>query len=471
MPRPTATLALLALLFPLSCRSTPPVSAPPPESAAACADRLKAFTEAVARLPDRTVASAANVALPTSTLGALPGPGPVLEVLERQATIDGAPLAGATAAERAQRLKQWAADPSRQSPTTKAGRTAFYIATTSDTDVQTLREYIGALGEAFEVRLLVRTPTPSGSPKGAAAPDDAATRLLLEQSPEARRSIAEKAYAELAECPALETAVASVRGLGMQERWPALKAALASALPQCDCSKVDTVRLQGVVGAEQQAGAGAVGFVPLSFLRDDRCGASMPLRSMQKLMQQIEQFDAEFAGKWQSDALSFDDVVVDDRLKVYFCNALPGETLAAKERARATLYLRQTASECDAWRFEPLAPGSPMGTWRRAAVASRPALAFHYWQAAEEIRVFGPVDAEAPSKPTDHREWACEQNHRLIGVDDDSLELESGRWFFSDAACRKAPDEPSRAFPCSPAKKAASEPERAPPAGNSPGNR
>jgi hypothetical protein len=394
----------------------------------------------------------------------------VLEVSDREATIDGAPLSGRTPAERAQGLKRWALNPSRQSATTKAGRTAFYIATTADTDVQTLREYIGALSDSFEVRLLVRTPKPTGSPKGGAPPDDAATRLLLEQSPEARRSIAEKAYADLAECPALETAVASVRGLGMQERWPALKSALASALPRCDCSKVDTVRLQAVVGAEQQAGAGAVGFIPLSFLRDERCGASMPLRSMRKLIQQIEQFDAEFAGKWQSDALAFDDVVVDDRLKVYFCNALPGETLAAKERARATLYLRQTATECDAWQFEPLALGSPMGTWRRTASPSRQPLAFHYWQAAEEIRVFGPVDIETPSKPTDHREWACEENHRLIGVDDDSLELESGRWFFSDAACRKAADEPSRAFPCTPAKKAPSEPEKAPPAGNAAAN-
>jgi hypothetical protein len=466
-------LALLALLIPLSCRSAPPVSAPPPESPEVCAQRLKSFTEVVARLPDRTVASASKVDLPASTLGALPGPGPVLEVSEREVTIDGAPLAGRTSTERAQGLKQWAADPARQSPTTKAGRTAFYIATTADTDVQTLREYIGALGDAFEVRLLVRTPKPTGSPKGAPAPDDAATRLLLEQSPEARRSIAEKAYADLADCPALETAVASVRGLGMQERWPALKSALGSALPQCDCSKVDTVRLQAVVGAEQQAGAGAVGFVPLSFLRDERCGASMPLRSMRKLMQQIEQFDAEFAGKWQSDALAFDDVVVDDRLKVYFCNALPGETLAAKERARATLYLRAGANECDAWQFEPLAPGSPMGTWRRAAAPGRAPLAFHYWQASEEIRVFGPVDAETPSKPTDHRDWACEETHRLIGVDDDSLKLESGRWFFSDAACRKTTDEASKAFPCSPghAKNVPAEPEKAPAPGNSAGNR
>jgi hypothetical protein len=406
-------------------------------------------------LPDRTVASAANVDLPTSTLGAVPGPGPVLEVSDREASIDGAPLVGKTPAERAQQLTQWSVDPTRQGAPTKAGHRPFYIATVADTDVQTLRAYIGALNESFDVRLLVRMPELDGSRKSPAARGDAATRLLFEPNPESRRIIAEKAYAELADCPALETAVASVRGLGMQERWPALKAALANALPRCDCSKVDTAPLLALVGAEQQAGAGTVGFVPLSFLRDERCGASMPLRSMRKLIQQIEQFDAEFAGQWQNDALAFDDVVTNDRLKVNFCNALPGETLAAKERARATLYLRPPGTaDCEAWQFEPLAPGSPMGTWRRAATASRAALAYHYWQAAEEIRVFGPVDAEAPSKPTDNREWACEQNHRLTGVDDDALQLDSGRWFFTDAACRKAPDEPSRAFPCSSTKKA-----------------
>src|SRR3954468_13164254 len=81
----TPTLTLLALLLPLSCQATTPVAAPArqspaaPESEApaACADRLKAFTETVARLPDRTVASAARVDLPTSIIGALPGPGPV----------------------------------------------------------------------------------------------------------------------------------------------------------------------------------------------------------------------------------------------------------------------------------------------------------------------------------------------------------------------------------------------------------
>jgi hypothetical protein len=96
-----------------------------------------------------------------------------------------------------------------------------------------------------------------------------------------------------------------------------------------------------------------------------------------------------------------------------------------------------------------------MGTWRRAASASHAGLAFHYWQAAEEIRVFGPVEAASPSKPTDARDWACEQTHHLTGIDDSFLQLDSGRWFFDDATCRKSTDEGARSFPCTSAPKPA----------------
>lgn len=433
------------------------MSAPPPESREQCVARLSAFEDSVAKLPDQTVAAVTGGDLPTSTLGALPGPGPVLQIAENGAAIDGTPLPGATHAERAARLAEWnaaqASPATTETPAANAPSThqAFYIAASADTDVQTVRAYATELPATLDVRLLVRLPkmpTPR-NPEAAPAADDPATRVLLEQDPENRRRIAEQGYAELAHCPAVTNAVASVRGMGPRERWPALKSALRTALPQCDCGAVDTERLQALVAAERQGGAGAIGFVPISFLRDERCGASMPLRSMRKLIKQVEQFDAEFAGGWQKDALAFDDVVNNQRLLVYFCSALPGETLAQKERERATLYLRTPGSTtCEAWKFEPLAPGSPMGTWRRAAAASHPALAFHYWQAAEEIRIFGPVDAASPSKPTDQRDWACEQTHRLTGIDDHYLQLDSGRWYFDDAACRRADANVPAAPPC-----------------------
>jgi hypothetical protein len=452
MTRQQALSAFFVLLSAAGCRPSVAASAPPPETAEACAARLTAFTDAVAKMPDQTVASANRADLPASTLGALPGPGPVLDVSEAAASLDGVALPGATPSERALRLKDPSTAPSGSAAGAASGapraRPAFYIATSADTDVQTLREYIAAISTSFELRLLVRIPKPAGSAPSA-APDDPATRVLLESDPEARRRIAEQGYAQYADCPAVGSAIASVSRTSSRERWPALKSALHAALPGCACSKVDTVHLQSLVGAEQQAGAGAVGYVPISFLRDERCGASMPLRSMRKLMQQIEQFDAEFSGNWQKDALAFGDVVKDDRLKVYFCSALPGETLAARERARATLYLKPPGtSSCEPWRFEPLSPGAPMGTWRRAAGGGRPALAFHYWQAAEELRVYGPVDPEAPTKPTDDKDWACEVTHRLTGVDDDSLQVEGGRWFFDDATCRKSSDSTDKVYPC-----------------------
>jgi hypothetical protein len=425
---------LLASIACLSCRSTRAVVPPVPESPAACAARLQTFTDFVRALPARTVVSAPRGDLPVSTLGALPGPGSVLDISGSAVALDGEPIRGSDLEARAQGFKQ------------------LYVAAAADADVQTLRAALAPIPTAVELRLLIRTadlPKGSSRRRGASVPDDPATRLLLEADPRKRETIAAEAYASLADCAALNDAVSSVRGQGARQRWPALQSALGNALPRCDCGKVDTARLQQLVGAEQRASGATLAWVPLSFLRDERCGASMPLRSLKKLIQQIEGFDAEFAGGWQHDALKFADVVNNDRLRVYFCNALPGETLAAKERARGTLYLRVPgAGSCEPWRFEPLSPGAPMGTWRRLASPSRAALAFHYWQAAEEIRVFGPVDTVSPSRPTDARDWACEQTHRLTGIDEDSLELDSGRWFFDEAACRRAPEELARPAPC-----------------------
>jgi hypothetical protein len=162
----------------------------------------------------------------------------------------------------------------------------------------------------------------------------------------------------------------------------------------------------------------------------------MPLRSVQKLLGQFEGFDAEFSGNFREDALAFEKVLTNERLLVYFCDALPGETLLALQRARATLYWK-TGDRCAAWRFEPIAPGSPLGTWRRAQEGEGD-LAVHYRQAAEQSRVFGPVIAAPPSRPTDSADWACDQTFVLKGIDGRSIQLEGGRWFYDEATCRKA---------------------------------
>ena len=79
-----------------------------------------------------------------------------------------------------------------------------------------------------------------------------------------------------------------------------------------------------------------------------------------------------------------------------------------------------------------------MGTWRRGGPHP---LAFHYWQATEEIRVFGPVDPASPTKPTDSRTWPCDETFHLTGVDASSIQLDGGRWFFTEAVCLRTRDE------------------------------
>ena len=78
-----------------------------------------------------------------------------------------------------------------------------------------------------------------------------------------------------------------------------------------------------------------------------------------------------------------------------------------------------------------------MGTLARAAPGAP--LQFHYWQATEELRLFGPVDPARPSKPTDTRDWPCESTVRFVGIDARSVELAHGRWFFDEPACAASP--------------------------------
>jgi hypothetical protein len=199
------------------------------------------------------------------------------------------------------------------------------------------------------------------------------------------------------------------------------------------------------VMAEQRAGAAAVGALPFDFIRDERCGATFGLTPVQKIVQDIEAFDAEFAGKQGPDSLDFEQVVTNERLLNYLCQALPGETLASLQRVRHTFYWKVRGIEqCQPWQFEPLAPGSPMGTWRRMTPGSPP-LAVYYWQGAEEIRLYGPI-TDNGMKPTDDRTWTCNQDFHMRSIDAQSIELETGRWFCSAEACAAAKEDQA-AFP------------------------
>ncbi|HET9932456.1 MAG TPA: hypothetical protein VFQ35_17250, partial [Polyangiaceae bacterium] len=247
------------------------------------------------------------------------------------------------------------------------------------------------------------------------------------------------AFSQFSRCSGLSRALSVADAAPVEQRWQTLRNELRKELPLCRCSDLIAPSLKPIVVAEQRAGTATLAALPFGFIRDERCGASMPLRSVGKLLEQMERFDEEFSGGWQRDALAFEKVLTEERLLNAFCNALPGETLAQLTKSKATLYWKVAGSDvCEAFRFEPLSPGAPMGTLREVAPQAHGARAFHFWQGAEEIRVFGPIPPGVASKPTDEREWTCDQNLKLTAVNADSLEFEHGRWFFSEAGCKAA---------------------------------
>jgi hypothetical protein len=412
-----------------------------------CQENEQDLVAFVDKLPAETLIAPLSVELPQCSVGGLPGGGAVLEISEKTVVLEGAKVEGRTLAERVAGVRAW----SEQRSSGSQAPETLYVAASPEVDVQTLRAYITQIPEKIRLRLLVRAPAAAGQPTSNAPVGGPAERLLAERDPRAREALARDGFAEYSRCASVAQAVQSVEGLGARERWPRLRNAVRAALPGCACSELAPDGLKQMLVAEQRAGTATMAALPLGFLRDERCGASMPLRSIGKLLSQIESFDREFSGDWQKEALEFEQVLTDERLIGYFCNALPGETLAALARARATLYWKVPGAEaCEPWRFEPLSPGAPMGTWRRVGADSKPAgLAFHYWQAAEEVRLFGPAAETPPSKPTDHGPWACDEQKRLVSVDASSIELEHGRWFFSPAACRDARAESDLLRGCS----------------------
>jgi hypothetical protein len=416
---------LLALAF-TACATQHPAFAPlPNDTPQACESRKQSLTGLIATLPERGLGAEFRTELPSSTLGSAPGAGPVLEVNEQSLAVDGAPLDRAAWAARAKALP---------TPST------LYVAAAPDVTVQTIRSALLPLPDAVVPKLLVRVASPGTLPNEPGTPARAqaiAARLLTVHEPVDRKALADDGYAEFTNCAALTAAVRSVPAASSRERWPALRAALTPALERCACESFDAGALRALVTAEQRAGTATLGALPLAFVRDQRCEASMGLRSVKRLLEQIERFDADYAGRYADDAVRFDQVVTNDRLLVQFCDALPGETLAALERAKGTLYVRTPGSaECQAWTLAPLAPGAPLGTLRR--VKGGPPLAFHYAQASEEISVFGPASDEPKSLPTDTKEWACRVNYKLVGVERNYIQLESGRWYFDEAGCRAA---------------------------------
>jgi hypothetical protein len=388
-------------------------------------------------LPDKGLSLRGRPDLPVAALGGVVGSGRFVDISDAALQLDGVPLPGANTAERLKELDtQLSAEQSAGAPP-RVASSLLYLAVSANTDIRTLRSYLQPIPRSFDIHLLFQAPEMEGKKRTGVA-----EQLRSEIAPAPRRQLAQAAYAKLARCSAVQQAVDGIPAGDPAERWPALRAALLKALPECQCGDLDAAGLREVLLAEQRAGAAALGGVPFDFVRDERCGASLGQTPVQNVLHDIENFDAKFAGAYSDNALDFDQVVNNEHLVNYLCQALPGETLAALSREHRTFFWRIRGVEhCQPWQFEPLAPGSPMGTWRRKPSAGQLPLAVHYWQGAEEIRLYGPVP-DRTSKPTDERNWTCSQEFRLLGVDEQSIRVEGGRWFFEAAACEKSsPDE------------------------------
>ena len=404
----------------------------------------------VQALPARGIASTTRVDLPIASVGRTPGTGPVIEVGPAEVVIDGTQVTSPALADRVGRFRDWVTPwAAAQKAAPEGGRkaTLLYFAVARTVEVQTLRAYLTHVPSGVELRLLVRVPKAADHSPGdetSKEAQEAAVDILSMPESDALRSRVTSAYTNLSRCDAVTQAASSVASVHGRQRWPALQSALQSALPSCDCNGMDTASLRLLVSAEQRAGAASLGWVPLGYLKDERCGASMPLRSMEKLVRQLEEFEDEFSANFQPDAVTFHEVLETERLRVFFCDALPGETISALANARAVLYLPSGPRTCEAWTFTPMSQGAPMGTVKRV----RGGLSFHYWQAAEDIRFFGPLEGSAPSKPTDERDYPCEETLKLTGIDERSIHLGALQWFFDEPTCLRAPEGTSGLSGC-----------------------
>lgn len=424
----------------LSCKPSLNAPAARPQSPEECRASRSGLIELLESLPEKGLALRGRSDLPVASLGGVIGAGRVVDVADDTVFLDGKAVEGANPTERQGALGKQLAEGGKPTPEAPlVPRPLIYLAAPGNMDARTLRGYLTAIPRTYDVHLVFQAPPLESAGQTASA--TVSERLLSEVDLPTRHALARDAYREHARCAPVQTAVDGVAAGDPLERWPALRAALIGAVPQCDCAELDSEPLRELLLAEQRAGAAAVGSVPVDFMRDERCGASFGMSPVQKIMQDIQAFDEEFAGQYGHESIDFAQVVTNERLLTYLCPALPGETLAALQRLRHTFYWKIRGQQsCQGWQFEPLAPGSPMGTWRRQGMDAGPPLAVHYWQGAEEIRVYGPLPS-AESKPTDERVWACDQDFRMRGIDAASIKLEHGRWFFDRDTCQQASDD------------------------------
>jgi hypothetical protein len=365
------------------------------------------------------------------------GKGPVLELHGATVAFDGRPVTGKNQEERLASLRQLVASPQNAAAT-------LYVAASAGVDMRTLQTYLAALPESYDLRLTFARPASPPSPQAPAedSVDSAhAEKLLLERDPTARRQIAAEGYREYSECAAVDAAAAAHHATPESTRWPALKRAMLEAVPQCPCSDINPDGLRQLLVAEQRAGNVALGSMPARFLKDVRCRASMPLRTVQQVLGDVENFEAEFSGNWDETGVRFEEVVTNDRLLNYLCTAMPGELFESVSAEFATVFVRNmNSSACQAYRLEPVARGAVFGTFRSLETPTTdvPHGSFHYRLGGNDIRVFGPVTKD--SRPTDDGPWACDKDLKLISSDAQSLAVDGGgQIYLTKQSCETAP--------------------------------
>ncbi len=394
-----------------------------------CEQRQERLQTVLSQMPSEALVSPVAAQLPRLTLPTGLIRAPLLELTDAEARFEGTPLAGANSA-------QWARDFSARWANTHAGAAdrPLLIAAEWNVDVTSLHWFLQSVPESTRVHLLFARPAPQES---MVEPEryPLAQRVLLEPDAQQRVALAERAYDEYSTCRAVDEAVQTVSSLTGVQRWPSLKAQMLRAIPQCDCAQLDAEGLRHLLSAEQRAGSLSLGSIDVSFMRDVRCRASMPLLPVQEVLREIDGFDAEFSAQWEAEAIHFQDEISAERLKNYLCVASPGETLALLQRDAATVHWK-VGEECQAWRFLPLQRGAPMGTLQRVDPGNPSSI--HYWQAVEDIRLYGP--AVAAGLPTDAGPWQCSEEFRLQRVEQDWIELDNGvRWYFEASQCQRAP--------------------------------
>jgi hypothetical protein len=396
-----------------------------------CEERQTQLIATLKTLPDLVIAGPSNVALPQSTLAGAFGQGNLLELNEPTVVFNGATLAGATQDQRVAALRA-----ATLSLPIAASSHPTYVAASATTDISSLQAYLTALPDSFDVRLtFVRPPTHVDAAESGGS-SEYADKLLLEPNPQARRQVAMQGYDEYSDCIGLDAAVKSLENEPEATRFAKLKAELQRTVPLCQCSDIDPDGLRLLVAAEQRAGNVALGSSPGNFLRDVRCRASMPLRSVQQVLTDVERFEDEFSGSWDSTGLTFDQVVTNDRLLNYLCNAMPGELFESVSSDLASLFVRTTkAPECREFRLEPVARGAVFGSLR---AVDDPTQSFHYRLGGNELRLFGPLPT-TDSRPSDSGPWTCDKEHKLSVAESDYLQVESGgRLYFTRQACEQS---------------------------------